>query len=248
MTKTLLRASIMYYTVDIPLLFLSFTTHLLVDELNMRSPAGFYILLASGRPLCVPIFTVVHALPCVQKALSLPSSSSPYPSGCRTTLNDGPGAAEHLNELFANTSTQQIDSAQNTYLTLTLVVTLVVFIIFASLLIVLFFFGPSIRSFIVQKMRKEEKPKLGFGFDGLSKQELKQLRLKEEEAAVKTSWFTKLPMRPPALVLKHSPSPLLPIQIEGLHRVELDNVKVEKSHVRDSGSSEDRSRSSGLFH
>jgi hypothetical protein len=89
----------------------------------------------------------------------------------------------------------------------------VLFLTFASLLIVLLFFGPNIRSFILTKRPTEEKPELGFGFDGLSKGELKRLRLEEERAAMKRGWYPKLPMRPPALVLRHSTSPLLPIHI-----------------------------------
>jgi hypothetical protein len=148
------------------------------------------------------------------------------------TLANETAPGNNTTELLLNTS---VDSSQNTYFTPTLVLTLVLFIIFASLLIVMLFFGPNILSFLRQKTRKEEKPKLGFGFDGLSKQELKGLRLKEEQAAVKTSWFTKLPTRPPALVLKHSSSPLLPIQIpretsqledfESVDSIELDDEK-----------------------
>jgi hypothetical protein len=194
----------------------------------MRFSSAFYILLASGR-------LSVDALPCVQKTLS---SSSPYPPSCRMTSSSGSGAVNNattLNELFSNTSPQH-NPSENTYLTPTLVLTLVLFIVTASLLITLLFFGPNIRSFLLQKMKKEEKPKLGFGFDGLSKQELKGLRLKEEQAAAKTSWLTKLPVRPPALVLKHSYSPILPIQIPTdidqigeFHGVDLDDEEPVKT-------------------
>ena len=150
-----------------------------------------------------------------------------------------PNNTTSLKELFLNPE-QRIDSSQNTSLTSTLVLTIVLFVISAALIIVLLFFGPDIVSFIGQKMRKEEKPKLGFGFDGLSKQELKELRLKEEQAALKTSWFTKLPIRPPALTLKHTSSPLLlvpmpsessPTQSEDAQSV--DTVMVELDDEKD---------------
>ena len=185
----------------------------------MRGSSAFYIFLACGRLFCVPFFTIVHGLPCVQKAFSLPSSPSPYPPSCRMTLNNGtesaPNNTTSLKELVLNTPAN-LNSPQNTYLTSTLVLTIILFVILAALLITLLFFGPNMLSCLRQKMRKEEQPKLGFGFDGLSKQELRGLRLKEEQAAAKTSWFTRLPIRPPALTLKHTSSPLLPIQIPSL--------------------------------
>jgi hypothetical protein len=193
---------------------------LLVDELNMRSSSAFYILLASGRLFCIP----VRALPCIQKSFL---SSSPYP-GCRMSLNSRSGTAINsitLNELSTNTSPQQNSSA-NAYLTPTLALTLFLFILTASLLIVLFFFTPNIRSFLLQKTKKEEKPNFGFGFDGLTKQELKGLRLKEEQAAVSTNWLTKVPVRPPALVLKHPYSPILPIQLDD-ERSGMNSLPVE---------------------
>lgn len=190
----------------------------------MRSASAFYLLLASGRLFRIPITTSVHALPCVQEALSL-SSSSPYAPSCRITiLNNGSGhVSNSMNELFSNTSAHDIE-IQNSF-TPTLILTIILFIVCASLLIVLLFFGPSIWSYLIQKMKKEEKPKLGFGFDGLSKQDLKSIRAREEQAAVKYSWFTRLPARPPALVLKHTSSPLLSIQIprEG-HIEDFDSV------------------------
>jgi len=237
---------------------------LLVDEPNMRGFSAFYILLASGRLFFIPFFAVVHALPCDQNALSLPSSSSPYPPSCRTTLNSGsesaPNNTTSLTKLFLNTPAQleHIDSTQNfTYLTSTLVLTIILFVIFAALLIVLLFFGPNILSFLRQKTKKEEKPKLGFGFDGLSKQELRGLRLKEEEAAAKTSWFTKLPIRPPALTLKHTLSPLLPIQIpretssqsedsQSVESIEFDDEKedeTDRSHSQEYASDDGYSES-----
>jgi len=179
----------------------------------MRSSA-LYILFASSRLLCTPVFTIVHALPCVQNDVSVSSSSSSHPLDCPMTFDRRSGPIENsTSDKSSIMSTQRIDSSQQPYFTPTLVLALVLFITFASLLVVLLFFGPSVRSYLLQKWRKEEKPKLGFCFDGLSKEELKGLRLKEEKEATKSSWFIKLPTRPPALVLKHPPSPLLPIQI-----------------------------------
>jgi hypothetical protein len=197
---------------------LLFYQFLLVDKPEMRfHAAAFHVLLASGRLFCTPVFTVVHALPCLQKALLVSSSSDCYPANCSKALNNWSVPVENYNILNGPPSTisaRAIDQSQNTYSTPTFILIVVLFITLASLLIVLLLFGPRIRSSIVRKRLTEEKPKLGFGFDGLSKGEMKRLRLEEEKAAMmKSCWFPKLPARPPALVLRHSTSPLLPIHI-----------------------------------
>jgi len=153
----------------------------------MRSSYALRVLIASGGLFFVAIFTPVHGLPQAQNSLPVESpSGSPSP---------------------------QSSNQSHTYMTPAILIALILFIAFASLIIALFFFASNLRAFVLRNLGRQEKPKLGFGFDGLSRTELKQLRLKEEEEAMKTSWFTKLPAKPPALVLKHPHSPLLPIQL-----------------------------------
>lgn len=115
------------------------------------------------------------------------------------------------------------DSNPTTFLTPTIILTLVLVLIFSAILITVFFYGGTIRSYILQKLGKQKSqpgsesdksatPSFGFGFDGLSASELEALRLKEEKEAAQKSWFIKLPTKPPSLVLKHSPLP--PIQLD----------------------------------
>lgn len=58
------------------------------------------------------------------------------------------------------------------------------------------------------------EPSFGFGFDGLTKQEMEAARRKEEQA-MRPRLFIKLPVSPPSLILKHLPqSPLLPFDVD----------------------------------
>lgn len=113
-----------------------------------------------------------------------------------------------------------------------MIFTLIAFTVFTAVLVTTFFFGREIKSWIIekyksnktlQKIRDRRKVEgLGFGYDGLTKAQIKAYRSKEEQQAaqetVKGPWFTfiRLPARPPALYLRHG-ALLPPMQIpEGL--------------------------------
>lgn len=92
-----------------------------------------------------------------------------------------------------------------------IIASLLLFLLFVCLVFCAYFFGSS----RLTNASEEEKPVgLGFGFDGLTKKELKAIRMKEEGNGKDGpgEWFVRLPEKPPALALIQE-LPLPPIEI-----------------------------------
>jgi hypothetical protein len=93
----------------------------------------------------------------------------------------------------------------------TIIQSLLLFILFALLALAIYWFGPSLRRRLLKTLGREPAAGPGFGFDGLSKAQLKAVRLKEMDEGRNGEWFIKLPAKPPKIALREFPLP--PIQI-----------------------------------
>jgi hypothetical protein len=92
-------------------------------------------------------------------------------------------------------------------------IAIIPFLLVAALVIACYLFGPSAYRRLFRNPNKLHHAGPGFGFDGLTKAQLKAVRLKEEWHGIDGAWFVRLPDKPPALVLKQVP-PLTPIQLK----------------------------------
>jgi len=88
----------------------------------------------------------------------------------------------------------------------------VLFVLFTLIILAVYWFGPSLsRRLPHELLGRQPVTGPGFGFDGLTKAQLKAVRLKEKEEGMDGEWFIKLPARPPTIALKEFPLP--PIQM-----------------------------------
>lgn len=140
-------------------------------------------------------------------------------------------------------SSHVTDAPPHRFFTPEIMLTLVLFLVFSALFFTFYFYGQEICSYILRRVRKQRKPEpepdigAGFGYDGLPEAEIKELGREEEPCAsvsTKTSWFIRLPNKPPLLVLGHS-SPLPPIhlpsdatnmQLQGIEKIPEGSDKV----------------------
>ncbi|KAG5654162.1 hypothetical protein H0H81_006874 [Sphagnurus paluster] len=145
----------------------------------MRSSLAFFILAASGRPSLVSIISAACAHP-------LHRSDD--------TTNIRPH--EHLSKRHAPS---QHHIPNESFLTPTIIISFILFLLFTASIISLICYGPEIRLFIQRKLGRihgraepkrvptaetdtdiEAPPSYGFGFDGLTAAEM-QIQLYEEE-------------------------------------------------------------------
>lgn len=126
---------------------------------------------------------------------------------------------------------------KTTFLTPPIIITLVLFLTFAASIIAIFFYGHEIRSFFLEKLRRQkveepmvEKSALGFGFDGLTEAEMEAHKWREEREATlkKPFWHIKLPTKAPVLVLEPSISP--PISLDD-SKILLEDSKADEKRT-----------------
>ncbi|RDB28595.1 hypothetical protein Hypma_016071 [Hypsizygus marmoreus] len=197
----------------------------------MRTCYPCFVLAASGRSF----LSTVHAFPVAPEAPDIPEIVD-RPVIAIVSL---PSRSAATRRNLAPPSPITPSNTHTVFLTPAIIASLVLFIAFTALVLSLFFFQAEIHTF-VQKLRhkkldpelekeagedqelqpeleeNQEAAPLGFGFDGLNKEELDAQRRKEEKEALQSSLSIEIPDSPPSLVLKHhSESPLSPIRAEG---------------------------------
>jgi hypothetical protein len=106
-----------------------------------------------------------------------------------------------------------------------LIAALLLFMLFTALVVLTYFFGPSllrrwerylrVRAIEKRKREKAAGPEFGFGFEGLSTKQIKGMQKNEQRKNKKRSkwWFVRAPEKPPALSLKPN-LPLTPIELQ----------------------------------
>jgi hypothetical protein len=203
-----------------------------LDNLEMRRSSS--TVSASGRLCCMLFITTVQALP------SLVNPSPTPQHGTRRSIHSTEiNSLDDSSQGFAgNTSSLASDPIlyheKAKFLTPPIIITLILFLTFAATIIAVFFYGHELRSFFLQKLKRQkteapavEEPGLGFGFDGMTEAEMEALKWRDEkEADKKPLWHIKLPTRPPTLVLEHSPSP--PISLDDA-KIQLEHARVDKT-------------------
>jgi hypothetical protein len=196
------------------------------------SPATFFLGTAAGCFVPVALALPYHTF--VSRAVDGDASST-------LTSTTGPSSAPtpltkaYTNSFLSAAGTEDSPSDRGNQVP-GLVAASVLFVVFIVLIVCVYFFGDGLRR------RADATPSkgkalvgLGFGFEGLTKAELKALRLKEQSNEKSGQWpgFVRLPEKPPALALRQDiPLPPIDLQMDDeKHELAFEADITEKRHI-----------------